>query len=71
MKIGDLVRLTINSVLNGRIKLTDSGVIIDITEPTPANPYQVVTVLWSNGETASSISRHLEVISETRQASQN
>ena len=64
MKVGDLVRL--KSMINHQgIELYNkTGLVSEISEPTPIRPYQVVTVILDNIMCDGIPTRMLEVISE-------
>ena len=57
MKVGDLVRIRDSDI---------TGIVMRLDEPTPILPYQLVHVLFSDGTVDEYLSRHLEIICESR-----
>ena len=54
MKVGDLVKFKDNC---------KAGVIVEISEPTPILPYQVLTIIFSDVHKVTGVSAHtVEVI---------
>ena len=66
MKIGDLVRVKFTARIGETDLAGKTGIITEISEPTPILPYQVVTVAFDDAVYDGIISGILEVISESR-----
>ena len=64
MKVGDLVRLKFPPANSGDGMSKNTGIVTDMSEPTPVLPYQIATVLFDDKTTDEFLTTYLEVISE-------
>jgi len=66
VKVGDLVRMRFSSSIDSHDLTGKSGIITELSDPTPVMPYRVATIAFGEIVCDGIPSRMLEVISENR-----